>query len=153
MTISLVALVSGQRVGGYGAVFSALALFIGILVVVVLSKDPAPKGDAVPVGGARNAHVVQFTVGQRETHDISYRWDQTWGWLTVTVDGVLVVKSLVIFSFRLVRVFEFVVGNREQHTIRIEKRRPLVGSFARPQPITAYVDGDVVATHDGAATR
>ena len=152
-TISLLTLVRGQGAVGLGLVFGAFALFVGILLVLILSKDPARTGGAVLVGPSSNAHVLQFTVGQSETHQISYRWDQVWGWLTVTVDGALVAKSLVTLSFRLVRVTEFEVGTDEKHAVRIEKRRRLVGAFAQPQPITAYVDGNIVATHDGATAH
>jgi hypothetical protein len=124
---------------------------IGVVGFIVLAKDPSPgKGSALePVRPTANSHVLSFTVGEHEKHTVVYSFDQMWGWLTITVDGVLVVKTLVTFSFRLVSRFDFQVGQAEVHAVRVEKHRALFFSFARPQPIKAFVDGVLVAEADG----
>jgi len=128
------------------------AIFVGVLLTVILTKDPHRESATGKKPNAPGrAHLLEFTVGDREKHRISYRWDQVWGWLTVTVDGDLVMKQLVTYTFRLVNVVEFAVGEAERHAVRIEKRRPLLASFAQPQPINAFVDGVLVARLDGAS--
>jgi hypothetical protein len=64
----------------------------------------------------------------------------------------MIVKGLVTLSFRLVTAFDFRVGQDEVHAVRIEKHRPLVASFARPQPIKGFVDGVLIAENDGLDT-
>lgn len=131
-------------------VVGVFALMAGATLTLILAKDPARTGAPTSSGARRpSVHLLEFEVGEHETHAISYRWDQTWGWLTVTVDGSLIARQLVMYSVRLARSMEFEVGTNEKHVIRIEKRRPLVTSFARPQPLTAYVDGVAIAMHDG----
>ncbi|WP_291049781.1 hypothetical protein [Herbiconiux sp.] len=132
--------------------FGFLALLIGVFLVLVLAKDPYRRGARPRAGEGTKAHYLNFTVGEHEMHRIVYRWDQTWGWLTVTVDDALVVRRLVTLSVSLVRVVEFDAGEQEKHHVRIEKRRSLFVSFARPQPIEAFIDGVPLATRGDSGT-
>lgn len=132
--------------------FGFLALLIGFFLILVLAKDPFRRGAQPRPGEGAKAHYLSFTAGEHEVHRIVYRWDQTWGWLTVTVDDVLVVRRLVTLSVNLVRVVEFLVGEQEKHHVRIEKRRSLFVSFAKPQPIEAFVDGVPLAARGGSGT-
>ena len=143
----------GGVFGGTNLIFlSAFLLFMGVLLVVIVLNDPysvAPGARGTLRRSGRD-HVLRISVGDSEQHVVFYRWDQVWGWVTVTVDDVLVSKQLVTLSFRLVRVLELQVGDSEKHSVRIEKRRSLFFSAARPQPIEAFVDGVLVASDDGA---
>lgn len=150
---SVIGLVAGVALTGYAVVglsggsagsflwllVGCFALFFGVVLAVALTKDPSTNGG--DGDGKTMAHALEFEVGAREKHTVQYRWDQVWGWLTVTIDEVPVVKQFVLFTFRLLSAVEFEVGQHEKHVVRIEKRRPLVASFARPQPLEAFVDG------------
>jgi hypothetical protein len=83
-------------------------------------------------------------VGERETHEVGFSFDQTWGWLVVTVDDIVVAKKLVTLSARLVTAIDISVGDDEVHAVRLEKHRPLAMSFARHQPLKGFVDGTLV---------
>jgi hypothetical protein len=151
---AVAALIRGVTAGIAGVVAALVVLSIGVLLIVILSKDPAQGRDRGSIGARQGKAVfLRFTVGAGETHRVEYRWDQMWGWVTVTVDGVLVLRDLVTFTLRLTRVDEFEVGESEKHRVRIEKRRPLLASFARPQPITAFVDGVGVPTAEGVTSN
>lgn len=93
---------------------------------------------------------LEFDVGQHERHHVVYRFNQMWGGLQITVDGVPVVTTVRMFSLSPKNCYEFEVGKSEIHQVRIEKvRRPLFAGFL-PQVVTAYVDGVKVA--EGATT-
>lgn len=92
---------------------------------------------------------LEFNVGQLEQHHVVYRFNQMWGGLQITVDGVSVVKTVQLHS-RTNSQEDFVVGKTEIHHVRIEKRSLLFASL-RPQVVTAYVDGVKVA--EGATMR
>lgn len=128
--------------------FALFVLLIGVTAVVTLMNDPYPRrGVVYPNPRERTmAHVLQFTVGEHETHQVLCRWDQVFGWLTVTVDGVVVVKRLSLVNARLVTVMDLPVGEKETHVVRVVKQRPLAVSWARLQPLSAYIDGVLVAS-------
>lgn len=134
----------------WGLLVGGVAMILGIVLIVILRKDPYGQrniaGVRTPTG---KAHILEFKVGEAEIHEISYRWDQVWGWLTIRVDGALVRRQLVTFTVRLSNVAQFEVGEAEKHVVRVEKKRPLFLSAALPQPIGAYVDGQLIASHDG----
>jgi len=86
-----------------------------------------------------------FDVGQGERHRVTFSFNKFWGTLLITVDGQPVVKDLRTASLRLVKTYQFPVGMREQHTVRIDKERKLLFAGFRPQRCRAYVDGQLVA--------
>lgn len=118
---------------------------------IALSRDPSRRTRSGRPGKVATTHTLSFSVGDREKHSIEYTFDQMWGWLTITVDGRLIVRKFITLSLRLRRSFEFEVGIEERHTIRIDKTRPLLVAFARPQPTRAFCDGALVAQDDGVA--
>jgi len=135
-------------------VLGIVLIFLSGLAFFILTKDPA-KNTKLPtkaIDAEGKAHILTFSVGDQEKHMVVFTFDQKWGWLTISVDDVLIVKKLVTFTFRLVTAFDFSVGHAEVHNVRIEKHRALVGSFARPQPIKGFVDGVLVAENDGNTT-
>jgi hypothetical protein len=116
---------------------------IGIPVVAVLVIGV--------VYGWKSGVQLEFDVGQIEQHHVVYRFNQMWGGLQITVDGVPVVNTVRTYSLSLTNRYEFEVGKNEIHHVRIEKlRRQLFAGFL-PQVVTAYVDGVKVA--EGATTR
>ncbi len=88
---------------------------------------------------------MSFDVGADERHHVQFAFNKFWGGLTISVDGVSVVKQIRMFSVSLVKTYEFTVGVSEQHTVRIDKHRKLLFAGVRPQPVLAYVDGQLVA--------
>jgi len=88
---------------------------------------------------------MTFRVGQVEQHEVAFSFDKMWGGRKIEVDGVSVMDDVLLLSLSLTKVWEFPVGTTEVHQVRIEHHRPLVFSFARRQPIKAFVDGQLVA--------
>lgn len=86
-----------------------------------------------------------FLVGDHEQHAVYFSWNQMWGGLKISVDGVNVVNTVQMFSVSLVTSYEFTVGDEEKHVVRIEKRRKLFAGGFRPQTLVALVDGSVVS--------
>ncbi len=88
---------------------------------------------------------MSFEVGVSERHTVVFSFDKFWGGLSITVDGVNVVKTVQFLSFDLVQTWDFVVGVQERHAVHIEKHRTVLFAGFRPQPVYAYVDGLPVA--------
>ena len=88
---------------------------------------------------------MTFSVGTAETHTVVFRFNPFWGDLSITVDGQPVVRTLRLFSLRLLATWTFTVGAEERHTVRIEKRRPLLSAGFRPQTVQAFVEDQLVA--------
>ncbi|WP_420843180.1 hypothetical protein [Cryptosporangium phraense] len=88
---------------------------------------------------------MTFEVGQTERHQVTFSFNRFWGGLSIKVDGVSIVKTVSFASVGLVRHWDFVVGQHEQHQVRIEKHRELAFAGFRPQPVYAFVDGQLVA--------
>jgi hypothetical protein len=93
--------------------------------------------------------ILTFPVGIQERHVVSFSWDQFWGRLTITVDGQSVVDTVRMFSLHTVKTWEFEVGTRERHLVRVEKHRAAFFAGFRPQPVYAFVDGQLVASSEG----
>lgn len=103
------------------------------------------------VFGGKSGVQLEFDVGRRERHHVVYRFNQMWGGLQITVDGVPVVNTVRTYSLSTTNCYEFVVGKNEIHQVRIEKLRSAFLAGVQPQVVTAYVDGVKVA--EGATTR
>lgn len=88
---------------------------------------------------------MSFEVGVSERHRVVFTFNKVWGALSITVDAVNVVSTIRVASVELVKRWDFVVGQQEQHQVRIEKHRQLLLAGFRPQPVYAYVDGQLVA--------
>jgi hypothetical protein len=130
------------------AVLPAIFFFsAGVIFIITASRTPTARQDATGTTGFA-AHGLSFDVGVVERHRVDFAWDQMWGNATVTVDGVQLVHDLQMFSLSLVKTWDFPVGVTEVHQVRIEKHRPLLFSWARPQPLVAFVDGQFVARKD-----
>ena len=88
---------------------------------------------------------MSFEVGVSERHTVVFSFDKFWGGLSITVDGVNVVKTVQFVSVDLVQSWDFVVGVQERHVVHVEKHRKALLAGFRPQPVYAYVDGVLVA--------
>lgn len=88
---------------------------------------------------------MSFEVGVSERHEVVFSFNKVWGGLSITIDAVNVVSTIRVASVELVKRWDFVVGQQEQHQVRIEKHRQLLFAGFRPQPVYAYVDGQLVA--------
>jgi hypothetical protein len=88
---------------------------------------------------------LSFDVGQAERHQVQFSFNKFWGTLSIKVDGVNVVQTVRLGSLDLVKRYDFVVGDQEQHQVRIEKHRQQLLAGFRPQPVYAFVDGQLVA--------
>jgi hypothetical protein len=86
-----------------------------------------------------------FEVGLSEKHRVGFHYNQFWGNVSITVDGVVKTTDLRIFSLSLVKSYRFTVGSTEQHAVQIDKTRELFFAGFRPQIVRAFVDGEFVA--------
>lgn len=90
-----------------------------------------------------------FPVGNEEKHQVDFSFDQFIGTLEIRVDGQVAVKDLRMFSLKLTKRYEFIVGTQEQHTVAIEKKRKLLLAGLRPQRYRVFIDRQLVQTYEG----
>lgn len=91
---------------------------------------------------------MTFQVGQHERHEVMFSFNKFWGRLKITVDGESIVDTVRVASVHRTRTWEFQVGVREVHRVRIDKHRAAAFAGFRPQPVLAYVDGVLVMRRD-----
>jgi hypothetical protein len=86
-----------------------------------------------------------FDVGDAEQHHVEVHWSQWGGLAEICVDGRSALRDRVQFSFKRTQSYQLDVGEREVHSVTVEKRRrPVLGGFQK-QAFRAFVDGRVVA--------
>jgi hypothetical protein len=90
-----------------------------------------------------------FDVGNKERHRVVFHFNQLWGNLRITVDDQAVVRDFRMYSLHLTKKYEFPVGDSERHTVAIEHARKLLLAGFRKQKYRVYVDGCLVAEHQG----
>jgi hypothetical protein len=90
-----------------------------------------------------------FEVGTAERHLVSFDFNQTWGNLSITVDGQVLVNDLRMLSLALTKTYTFEIGTRERHTVRIEKKRKLFLAGLRPQKYRVFVDNHLLHEYEG----
>ena len=90
-----------------------------------------------------------FTVGVHEQHRVDFSFDQFIGNLEIKVDGQTAIKDFRIFSLKLTKRYELVVGVNEKHHVAIEKRRKLFLAGIRPQQYRVFIDGALMQTYHG----
>jgi hypothetical protein len=90
-----------------------------------------------------------FEVGEYEKHIVRLDYEQMIGLLGIYVDNQEVVKELRMFSFSLIKKYEFIVGVEERHHVRIEKERKLFLAGLRKQKYRVYVDGQLIKEYEG----
>jgi hypothetical protein len=83
----------------------------------------------------------EFEIGDNEKHKIAFSYDKFWGKLNILVDGKNVVNDIRLASITLTKAYNFKIGEKETHEIRIEKIRPLFLAGLRSNTYKVYVDG------------
>jgi hypothetical protein len=99
---------------------------------------------------------MKFTieVGDETKARIDFSRDWLTGTMLVFVDGEKQVlqspySPSTHFSFRLIKRYEFSVGEAEPHQVVLEKERPLLFAAFRPQIYRLFVDGQMVHEQTG----
>jgi hypothetical protein len=90
---------------------------------------------------------VKFAIeiGDTEKHRLEYHFNQLLGSLVIKVNERPVKKALRLVNEPLLEVHDFVVGDQEKSSVRIEKERmPLVGCRNR-----LYVNNRLVKVFSG----
>jgi hypothetical protein len=82
-----------------------------------------------------------FPVGESERHIVHFSFDQSWGFLTISVDGNPVIRDWRLISFSLTKQYRLTVGEKERHDVVIVKERKLVGAPLRSQTCRVFIDG------------
>jgi hypothetical protein len=90
-----------------------------------------------------------FPVGETERHIVNFSFDQSWGFLTISVDGRPVIRDWRLISFRLTKEYRFTVGERERHDVVIIKERKLVAAPLRIQVCRVFIDGIFIGEYSG----
>jgi len=62
-----------------------------------------------------------FEVGHAEKHIVEFEFNQFLGNLSIKVDGNDRINDFRTFSFKLIKTYEFEVGNEEKHKLRLKK--------------------------------
>lgn len=88
---------------------------------------------------------LSFDVGVSERHRVCFSFRRLSGALAITVDGADVVRETRAVSPKRLAAWDFVVGERERHEVRIEKHRRGRLSRLRRQAVSAFIDGRLVA--------
>lgn len=84
-------------------------------------------------------------IGDTEKHRLEYHFNQLLGSLVIKVNERPVKKALRLVNEPLLEVHDFVVGDQEKSSVRIEKERmPLVGCRNR-----LYVNNRLVKVFSG----
>ena len=84
-------------------------------------------------------------IGDTEKHRLEYHFNQLLGSLVIKVNERPVKKALRLINEPLLEVHDFVVGDQEKSSVRIEKERmPLVGCRNR-----LYVNNRLVRVFSG----
>jgi hypothetical protein len=90
---------------------------------------------------------VKFAIeiGDTEKHRLEYHFNQLLGSLVIKVNERPVKKAVRLINEPLLEVHDFVVGDQEKSSVRIEKERmPLVGCRNR-----LYVNNRLVKVFSG----
>jgi hypothetical protein len=91
------------------------------------------RADGSALDSQEVAMQFEFNVGTHEQHRVAFAFNQMVGDLKITVDGQPVVQDLRMFSLRLVKRYEFSVGQPEPYKVAIEKERKLLLAGFRKQ--------------------
>lgn len=89
---------------------------------------------------------MKFTVeiGEEEKQVISYSFNKFWGNVKITVNGKKIKSDFRLYSLDLSKVYEFNVGLKEKHEIKIEKIRPQFNAGFRSNTYRIFVDGELL---------
>jgi len=120
---------------------------------------------------------LSFEVGEREKHQVEFRWEKFLGVAKIWVDGELIQKSRPLALQELLQAsrlssvmgsasyvagvmngssrpelitgWSFEVGNHERHVVYIQKERPQILAALRAHTYRVFVDDDYVQKYVG----
>ena len=92
---------------------------------------------------------IVFDVGKEEKHYVVFTFSQLFGSIEIQVDGVQITSETQMFSHQLVKNYEFDVGVKEKHSVRIEKERKLFLAGFRKHKYRVFVDEDLIEERVG----
>ena len=90
-----------------------------------------------------------FIVGESEERTVQFSCNPFWGFLKIEVDGCVVQRDFQMFSFEVLKTYNFWVGEKEMHEITIEKERSLLFAGFRPQKYRVYIDNVIEYEYEG----
>jgi hypothetical protein len=95
-----------------------------------------------------------FEIGDREKIRIEFSRGFWWGGVTITANGQLVASRSALdpstqFNFDFVKRYEFIVGDKEEHKVAIEHKRPVIFGGIRRQTYRVIVDEHLLEEHYG----
>lgn len=85
--------------------------------------------------------MITVNVGDKEKHVVSFSYDSMWGKTEILVDGKQHSSTRIMLIGKT--PFEFQVGDKEKHKVKIELHNPLGFAF-RGSNVTVFVDGEEV---------
>jgi len=91
----------------------------------------------------------KFEVGNKEKHLIEFSFNQFWGNLYIKIDNEKTIKDFRMFSLKLTKTYEFEVGVKEKHNIKIEKQRKRFFAGFRKQHYKVYLDNNLIEEYEG----
>jgi len=91
----------------------------------------------------------KLEVGNKEKHLIEFNFNLFWGSLYIKVDNRRIIKDFEIYSLKLIRTYEFEVGVKEKHIIRIEMQRKLFFACFRKRHYKVYLDNNLIKEYEG----
>jgi hypothetical protein len=92
----------------------------------------------------------EFSVGQTETHQIRFSWDQWRGEAKLVVDGQEALRDLRErheFLSKRVKRFEISVGESEVHSVIVEQRIPKLYGGIRKHTFRVLIDDILLSEH------
>ncbi|HWB08698.1 MAG TPA: hypothetical protein VG826_05725 [Pirellulales bacterium] len=120
---------------------------------------------------------LSFEVGQREKHQVEFRWEKFLGVAKIWVDGELIQKSRPLALQEVLQLsqlssvtgsanylagmmngsgrpdlitgWSFEVGRQERHVVYIQKERPQILAAFRAHTYRVFVDDDHVRDYVG----
>jgi hypothetical protein len=91
----------------------------------------------------------KFPVGKSEKHEVGFHFNQFWGNISITVDGKVAKRDLLVLSFSLSKKYKLTVGEEEKREIVIEKVRKLFFAGLRPSKYNVFIDGRLCYEFEG----
>ena len=80
-------------------------------------------------------------IGNEEKQLISYHFNKFWGNVKICVNGKKVKSDFRMYSINLSKTYEFNVGLKETHQIKIVKIRPQLNAAFSSNTYQIFVDG------------
>jgi hypothetical protein len=93
--------------------------------------------------------IFRFSVGSKEKHNVVFYRNHFTGDIHMSVDDKVVYKDFEIIDFHLKNYYEFDVGDKEKHYVKIVRTRPILFSYLRKQKYDLYIDDNIIIHCEG----